>query len=365
MKVKKISAAIMALVMSVGVLSACSTEKPAEESSVVSESKTSETSAVSEGTDSSAAESTDSTATYPMTIKHALGEIVIEKQPERIATIGWGNHDVPLALGVVPVGISKANFGPVDENGLLSWTAAAYKELGVENPVVFDDVDGLDYEAISDTNPDIILAAYSGITQEEYDLLSEIAPVVAYPEYPWQTYWRDQTLLNAKGMGKEEEAKKLVAETEEMIKTKTAAYESLKGKTAAFFYFDASNFGTFYIYLPTDPRASFLMDLGLTFPQSVLDLADDETAFSLTMSSENIDSLKDIDIIVCYGNDDVLKAMQADPLVGQIPAVANGAMVMLDETSDLSASTTSSVLSIQATLDEYLEVLNKAAENVK
>ena len=52
-------------------------------------------------------------------------------------------------------------------------------------------MDGLDYEAISDSNPDIILAAYSGITQEEYDLLSEIAPVVAYPENAWQTLWRD------------------------------------------------------------------------------------------------------------------------------------------------------------------------------
>ena len=54
------------------------------------------------------------------------------------------------------------------------------KELGVDNPNIFQDTDGLDFEAISDANPDVILAAYSGITQEEYDILSEIAPVVAY-----------------------------------------------------------------------------------------------------------------------------------------------------------------------------------------
>ena len=129
---------------------------------------------------------------YPIKINHAFGETVIESEPENVATIAWGNHDVPLALGVVPVGVSKANYGESDENGLLPWTAEKYKELGVENPVVYDDVDGLDYEAISDSNPDVILAAYSGITQEEYDLLSEIAPVVAYPENAWQTLWRDQ-----------------------------------------------------------------------------------------------------------------------------------------------------------------------------
>ena len=85
--------------------------------------------------------------------------------------------------------MSKANYGETDKNGLLPWTGEKYAELGEESPVVYDDVDGLDYEAISDSNPDIILAAYSGITQEEYDLLSEIAPVIAYPENAWQTLW--------------------------------------------------------------------------------------------------------------------------------------------------------------------------------
>ncbi len=40
---------------------------------------------------------------FPVTIKHAFGETVIEKAPERIVTWGWGNHDALLALGVVPV----------------------------------------------------------------------------------------------------------------------------------------------------------------------------------------------------------------------------------------------------------------------
>ena len=55
---------------------------------------------------------------YPITIKHAYGETVIESEPKNVATIAWGNHDVPLALGTVPVGVSKANYGKSDENGL-------------------------------------------------------------------------------------------------------------------------------------------------------------------------------------------------------------------------------------------------------
>ena len=98
-----------------------------------------------------------------------LEKLIIESKPERVATVQWANHDVALALGVVPVGFSAANYGVQDDSGLLPWTAKKLKELGVEDPNVFQDTDGLDFEAISDANPDVILAAYSGITQEDYD----------------------------------------------------------------------------------------------------------------------------------------------------------------------------------------------------
>ena len=300
---------------------------------------------------------------YPITIKHAYGETVIESEPKNIATISWGNHDVPLALGVVPVGVSKANYGKSDENGLLPWTAEKYKELGVEKPVVYDDIDGLDFEAISDSNPDVILAAYSGITQEEYDLLSQIAPVVAYPKNAWQTLWREQITMDATAMGKQAEGEKLVEELDALIKEKTANYTDLKGKTAVFCYFNPADLGKFYIYLPTDPRAAYLTDLGLSFPESISKLGAD--SFSIEISAENIDVLKDADILVAYGNDDLLKALQSDALLGTVPAVKNGAVALIEDGSVLSASCTPSALSIPATIDEYLEILGAAASNVK
>ena len=300
---------------------------------------------------------------YPITIKHAYGETVIESEPKNVATIAWGNHDVPLALGTVPVGVSKANYGKSDENGLLPWTAEKYKELGVEKPVVYDDIDGLDYEAISDSNPDVILAAYSGITQEEYDLLSQIAPVVAYPKNAWQTLWREQITMDATAMGKQAEGEALVKELDELIKEKTANDTNLKGKTAVFCYFNPADLGKFYIYLPTDPRAAYLTDLGLAFPESISKLGAD--SFSIEVSAENIDVLKDADILVAYGNDDLLKALQSDALLGTVPAVKNGAVALIEDGSVLSASCTPSALSIPATIDEYLEILGAAASKVK
>ena len=53
------------------------------------------------GTEAEPTASTESssppTAQFPVTIKHALGETTIEAQPERVATVSWANHEVPIA----------------------------------------------------------------------------------------------------------------------------------------------------------------------------------------------------------------------------------------------------------------------------
>ena len=41
---------------------------------------------------------------FPVTIKHALGETVIPAAPQRIVTLGWSSTDAAIALGTVPVG---------------------------------------------------------------------------------------------------------------------------------------------------------------------------------------------------------------------------------------------------------------------
>ena len=307
----------------------------------------------------------EDTTQYPITIQHAYGETIIESKPERIATVGWGNQDTSLALGVVPVGVSAANYGKVTENKLHLWTSDAFTALGEENPVVFDDLDGFDYEGISDTNPDVILAAYSGMTQEEYDMLSEIAPVVPYTDQPWQTTWRDQTILNATGMGMKEEGEAKVAEVEELIAQKTAQYPELAGTNTAFAWISPDDFSTFYIYLPADPRAGFLEDLGLSVPESVQKMANSAMDFSVTVSRENADQLSDIDMMIVYGDESLLTALQKDKLMSQIPAIKNGAVILLDSTSALAAATTPSILSIPDQIDDYLALLVEAHGKIK
>ncbi|PWA07616.1 iron ABC transporter permease [Pueribacillus theae] len=349
-KKRKIPFILMLLFSVVAILSTvgCSSQ---------SSSESDETKSASTKTDSKTADSE-----YPIKIKHALGETVIESKPKRVVTIQWGNQDVALALGVVPVGFSAANFGVQDDSGLLPWTAEKLEELNEKNPNVFQDTDGLDFEAISDANPDVILAAYSGITQEDYDILSEIAPVVAYPNAPWATTWREQIELNAKGMGMKEEGEQLIKDTEDMIQEKLSKYPQIKGKKVVWVNFSAKDLSKLHIYTPNDARGAFLRELGMEYPESVTEQIKDPNSYSLELSAENVEALYDADLIVGYGNDALYKAVKADPLLGKIPAVKEGSVALIDSESPIVAAGTPTPLSINYTIDDYLELIGEAID---
>ncbi|WP_092201298.1 iron-siderophore ABC transporter substrate-binding protein [Blastococcus tunisiensis] len=314
--------------------------------------------------DSSAAEDTagGSADFTPVTIEHAFGSTTIESEPERVATVQWANHEVPLALGVVPVGMAAANFGDDDGDGLLPWVSERLEELDAETPVLFDETDGIDFEAVADTDPDVILAGYSGLTQEDYDTLSEIAPVVAYPEAPWATPWREMIEVNAAGMGMAEEGAELIADLEQEIADTVAEHPQLEGTSTMFLtHVDTTDLSEVSYYTPFDTRSAFFTDLGLATPASIEAASTDPEKFSGTISAEQIDTLDDVQIIVTYGDQALVDALSADPLLSQMPAVANGAIVLLPNTP-LGTAANPTPLAISWVLEDYVALLAEAAD---
>jgi iron complex transport system substrate-binding protein len=122
-----------------------------------------------------------------------------------------------------------------------------------------------------------------------------------------------------------------------------------------------------YVYLPDDTRVSFLHDLGMKDAGGVMQLAEQNMGqFYATLTAENLDVLADADVIVNYGGRDTLAAMQADPLLGALPAVQAGAVAILDNSKPLaSAFSTPTVLSIPWGIDDYTTLLGNAAAKVK
>ncbi len=300
-------------------------------------------------------------------LDHAFGQTILDKKPERVATIAWGNHDVALALGIVPVGLSKANYGVSADKGVLPWTEEKIKELnGKAN--LFDDLDGLNFEAISNSKPDVILAGYSGITKEDYDTLSKIAPVAAYKSKPWQTLWRDMIRIDSKALGMEKEGDELIKNTEARISKELEKYPEIKGKIKGkkvlFTMINAADTSKFWIYTSKDPRANYLTDLGLVFPESLKEF-ESEDSFAKEISAEEANKINDADVIITYGDDKTLEALQKDPLLGKINAIKNGAVAVIPDNTPLAASCTPTPLSINYTIEEYLNLLGNACKNAK
>lgn len=313
-----------------------------------------------------ASASTGGGQSFPVTIKHAFGETTIEKKPERVASLGWGNHEVPLALGVVPVGMSKATWGDDDKDGVLPWVEEKLTELGAQTPVLFDDTDSIDFEAVANTKPDVILAAYSGLTKEQYDTLSKIAPVVAYPKTAWATSLEDMIEMDAAGIGMAAEGEKLADDVEKQITDIGAKHPTLKGKSALFSFVDTADLSKVGFYTTIDPRAELLEDVGMTTPK-LAETAGEKGEFYGTVSAENSDQFSDVDVIVTYSKDPAagLKAVQADPLWSKMTPVKNGAIDFLADDTPLAAVGNPSPLNIAWGLDRYLATIDTAVAKVK
>src|SRR5699024_3229277 len=300
---------------------------------------------------------------FPITVEHAFGETVIEEKPERVATVAWGNHEAALALGVVPVIMEEATYGDDDGDGVLPWVEDTVAEMGEELPETYDFTDGIDFEAIANSQPDVILAGYSGLTQEEYDTLSQIAPVVAYPETPWGSTWQETIAQDAKGLGLEEEGQALIEENEAILEEKVAEYDHLAGTSAMWAYADpqdASSFGFFTVH---DPRVQFLPEIGMEIPESVTQASEGNEAVMGSESSETAaDTFADADVLIVAEDNDQVAPLRADPLLSKIPAVERDSVACLPENAPEAAASTPSRLNIDTEyLDSYLVNLDAAA----
>ncbi|MEV1294087.1 iron-siderophore ABC transporter substrate-binding protein [Pseudonocardia sp. NPDC049635] len=298
----------------------------------------------------------------PVTVTHAFGETVIEERPERVATVDFANQEVPLAFGIVPVGMSEMTWGDDDGDGIQQWTKDKLDELGAETPVLFDETDGYNFEAIAGTEPDVILAGYSGMTEDDYNTMSEIAPVVPYPDEPWATEWRDSILQNARGLGLEAEGRQLITDLEGTIAAAVAERPELEGTTGMFLtHVDPTDLSEINFYSAADTRSKYLVDLGMEIAPSIVEATGDSSSFRGSISGERADELADVDVIVTYGGQELIDALKGDPVLSQLPAVQNDAIVVLDGTTAIGTAANPTALSIPALVDEYVGLLADAA----
>ncbi|MFN3339569.1 MAG: iron-siderophore ABC transporter substrate-binding protein [Dietzia sp.] len=314
--------------------------------------------------ESAAATDVERDGDFPRTITHAYGQTEITEPPQRVATISWVNADVSLALGVVPVGIPRNSFGG-NAGGSTDWFDAELEAVGGEMPELYSETDGINTEAIAALQPDIILGAYSGMTAEEYETLSKIAPTIAMPEgdVAFGTAWQDSTRLIGEALGRSERAEELIDEVEGRIAQVADDHPGIRGTTFIYGTVDPGAAEKIYAFTDVDNRPRFLEQLGMVQAPAVAEASTGASdQFAVTWSPERADELVS-DILVTYAaSPDVRAAIESDPLLGRIPAIEAGRMVVQTDEQQVLSISAASPLSLPWALDNVVPDIIAAAE---
>lgn len=265
----------------------------------------------------------EATDTFPVSIEHAFGTTEIDEEPTRVATWGWGSTEAAIAVGVYPVAVAEQTY-TVGEGNLLPWVEEAYDEAGVEHPAVLTDAAGgaeVPYDEFIAAEPDLILAPYSGLTQEQYEELTKIADVVAYPEAPWTTPWDDNIEITAEALGRSDDGEQVLEDIDAGLEAQAEEHPEFEGQTIAAVYPSPNGVS---VYTELDPRAEILTELGFETAPSVGALDTSDGGFYYDLSFESVDEL-DADVLVAYfATQEEADAFMVDKKAQAIPAVAAG-----------------------------------------
>ena len=280
---------------------------------------TSEASGVS---DTIAPDAAAAAEAFPVTIEHKYGETTVDAEPQRVVSVGFGEHDGLLALGVIPVAV-RDWYGD-QPDATWPW---AQDELGDAHPVVLAS-DEENFEQIAALEPDLIVGISSGMTQEQYELLAAIAPTIAQPgEYiDYGTPWDVALEITGRAVGRSDEAARVIADTKQLFADAIAEHPEFAGASAAVTFFFEEQPGA---YGSQDIRSRTLTDLGFSVPAEIDALAGD--AFFVSVSAEDL-SILDTDVVVWIGlGEDTTAAVRDLPTRPNTRMVREGREVVADE----------------------------------
>ncbi|MFT4051903.1 MAG: ABC transporter substrate-binding protein [Microbacterium sp.] len=270
---------------------------------------------------------TEPSDTFPVTVEHEYGETTIPSEPQRIVVVGVTEQDILLELGIVPIATTEW-YG---EQPYAVWPWAT-DLLGDAQPTVLSIDDGFEFEKIASLEPDLIIGTNAGMTEEDYEKLSAIAPTVTNVAGSglWFSDWQDQTRQVAAAVGRSAEGEALIDGVADAYAEAAAAHPEFAGLTATFAQGGPWE-GNLYVY-PDGLNTDFLTDLGFTITPGLEEYAVDEGE-QAAISPENL-SLIDADVIVFATEDD--EDFGIDALlefgIGTLSAVQENRAVFTDGT---------------------------------
>ena len=237
------------------------------------------------GSDDNAGSAAEPESAQARNVVHAMGTVRITGTPERVVVLDTGELDSAVALGVKPVGAVE----PIAGAGFPTYVADAMK--GVK---IVGTIEQPSLEAITALKPDLILSnkiRHAVI----YDQLSRIAPTVFAEEVG--VSWKKNFALNAKALGKTDEANRLQTEYQSDARELGDALGERRSTTAVSVVRSVGD--EVRIYEKANFLGTILEDVGLPRPK-----AQSDEKFMTTATGERIPDLDgDVMFLSRFGDD--------------------------------------------------------------
>jgi iron complex transport system substrate-binding protein len=250
------------------------------------------------------------------------------------------------------VALAADDYSADQPNGVWPWAREA---LGDAKPEVLSPFE-FDFERITALEPDLILAVYADLTQEEYARLSAIAPTVAqsgdYGDY--QTPWDEMTRVVGRALGREARAEELIAAVEQAFAEARAQHPEFQGRTAVY----AGLLGTgYYAEGGSSTRVGILTSLGFDIPEDI-----EGSEFFVEVSPEEVKRF-DHDVLLWeLGDEQSRDAIRANPLYHQLDVPREGRDVFVVDPALAGGLALISVLSLPFVIDQLVPRLAAAVD---
>lgn len=285
----------------------------------------------------------------PVELQHKFGVTVIDEVPERVVSVSYIGHDFILALGVRPVGL-RHWYGD-HPFGVWPW---AQPSLGDAEPVVL--YGDIDVEQIALLEPDLIEGQWSGMTEQQYRLLSRIAPTLPPDagETDYSSSWQKMLDRLGQALGRQAEADAVIERLNGRFADARASHPEWEGKGGAVVW--APRISAF---AGPDLRGRFLADLGFAVPDAVDDLARNGNFF-VSIPPETLEPI-DTDLLIWLHSHDLETTLEAIRLRPMMRAHQERREVAIDDILSAALSH-SSPLSLDFALDHLVPVIAAAAD---
>ena len=236
-----------------------------------------------------------------VTVDHAFGETKVPAPPTRVVSAGLTGQDCLLAVGVVPVGVTEWFGG--QPFAVWPWAVPA---LGTAQPAVLNLDGGINFEAITALNPDLIIAANAGLDQDTYTRLSNIAPTIAQAgQDAFFEPWKDQATAIGAAVFKHDQMQQLIAGIDTRFSTLGTETPAFKGKRALLL--QGSLDDADLVTTPAGWRTEFLTQMGFEIPEVDATVPRDRMA----------DVLAGADVLIWAADDAEIALLTADPMIAQ------------------------------------------------